>query len=381
MAEAAAGQSSQRVAVVGMSSTRICGVRDHATLLSGELEREGVRCTTHWLTREQADLRGARREVRAWTRRLRGELEASRPDAVLLHYSVFAYSHRGLPVFVHPVLSALRAAGAPVVNVIHEAVYPWTIGGARGKLWALSQRAALIEVMRRSAAVLVTADFRADWLRSRPWLARRPVAVAPVFSNLPAPSDVAAAERTGERVGLFGYSYEGIDGALVLDALRVLSERGRHPTLSLLGAPGPDSASAQAWLDAAEARGLRESLSFSGTLSGQQLSDALAHCDVLLSLGAGGPTSRKGTLAGSLASGRPVIALDGPRRWSELLEAQAVRLVAQTPQSLADGLAELLADEALREQLGRRGRAFAEERMGTARTAQAVRALMGEIGL
>ncbi len=385
-----------RLAVVGVSAGPVCGAHDHALLLAAELEREGVSCSLHWLERSEGSLRAGHAEVRAWTRTLAAALERERPDAVLLHYSVFAYAHRGLPVFVLPVLAALRHARIPTVTVLHEFVYPWRHGGARGKVWALSQRALLIAVMHRSAAVLLTTDFRVRWLRTRRWLPRRPAASAPVFSNLPPPlpgppelpelpestetavpgarAD-AIAERDRPTVGLFGYSYQGAALALVLDAFALLAERGLHAELALLGAPGRSSPVAAEWLAEARARGIEHALRFSGTLPAQQLSNALAACDLLLFVDAAGPSSRKGTLAASLASGSPVLALDGPRRWEDLVRADAAAVVAPTAQAVADGVRELLADDTARAALGARGRRFAQERMGVARTAVAVREL------
>jgi len=68
--------------------------------------------------------------VNAWLARLVVKLEAERPDAVLLHYSVFSYAHRGVPLFVHPMLRALRRTAsrdrdAPRVRL------PWNYGGRR----------------------------------------------------------------------------------------------------------------------------------------------------------------------------------------------------------------------------------------------------------
>ena len=74
-----------------------------------------------------------------------------------------------------------------------------------------------------------------------------------------------------------------------------------------------------------------DALSFSGPLPAQDLSDELAACDLLLFADDPGPSSRKGTLAASLASARPVIAIDGPQGWSELAEAGAVRVVPADP--------------------------------------------------
>jgi glycosyltransferase involved in cell wall biosynthesis len=368
-----------RTAVVGVSVNRVCGVHDHAVSLAAALGREGVSHSEHWLWRSKRSARASQSELRAWTRELAGELEHSRPDAIVLHYSVFSYSYRGLPVFVGPVMSVLRRLRVPVVVVLHEFAYAWRYGGWRGDVWALTQRLALIEVMRASAAAIVTTDFRARWLQSRPWLARRPVAFAPVFSNLPAPHAVPRVHDERPLVGLFGYAYQGAEQALVLDAVRELSDRGQAIELMLLGGGGRASSAGEAWLRAAREREIAQSLSFSGTLPAQELSDALAACDVLLSAFTPGPSSRKGTLAASLASGRPVIAIDGPRGWSELVRSGAIDVVAPTSQAVTGAIVDLLGDEQRREALGAQGREFAEQRMGVQRTADALGGLLNEL--
>jgi glycosyltransferase involved in cell wall biosynthesis len=365
-----------RLAVVGMSVRATCGVRDHAELLAAALTDEHVVSSLHWLGRSEDSLPAARAEIRAWTRQLARELDESRPDAVLLHYSVFSFSHRGLPLFVHPTLAALRGARVPLVAMMHELVYPWTHGGWRGKVWALSQRALLIDVMRTSSAAIVTADARAQWLASAPWLPKRRVLVAPVFSNLPPPQAEPARDRPGNVIGLFGYSYQGAAVSLVLDALRLLHDRGSDAELRLLGAPGRSSSAGEAWLTAARTRALEPALSFSGALPGQALSNALAACDLLLFPDAAGPSSRKGTLAASLASGRPIVALDGHNRWSKLIEAEAARVVQPNAPALADAVGALLADAQARETLGACGRAFAEREMGVARSVEAVMSIL-----
>ena len=367
-----------RVAVVGISTREICGVRDHAVLLAEELERVNVSCSLHWLARTGgSSMLAARAEVRAWARSLAVELEQEAADVVLLHYSVFAYSYRGIPLFVGPVFAAARRSRVPVVTLLHEFVFPWTLAGLHGKVWAVSQRMRLIGVIRASAAVLVTIQQRAAWLQSRRWLAGRRLAVVPVFSNLPAASTSLRPDREHGVLGLFGYSYDTATISLVLDALRLLRERGLPARLVLLGAPGARSEPGERWLELAREHGVDEALSFSGTLSAQELSDRLAACEILLFADRVGPTSRRTTLAASLACGRPVVALDGPQRWPELVEREAARLAAPTAQALAGALEALLVDERLRESLGARGRDFAE-RMGLARSARIVAALLEE---
>jgi len=368
-----------RTAAVGMSIGPTCGVRDHALVLAEALDRENVSCSLHWLGRSEESIGAARSEIRAWTQELAAELDGSRPDAVLLHYSVFSYSYRGFPLFVHPTLAALHSSRIPLITVLHEFVFAAKLGGLRGKAWAATQRALLIAVMRASAAVVVTTDFRAEWLVSRPWLSRRPVVFAPVFSNLPPAAIRPRSDRGYQVIGLFGYSYRQATVSIVLDALRRLEDRGLRVQLKLLGAPGPESELAEVWRVAARTRAIAQALSFSGVLSAQDLSDALAGCDVLLCVDPPGPTSRKTTLAASLASGTAVIALDGPRRWSELIESEAARVVQPTSLALADELDALLADQSLREALGARGRAFAERSMSVGRSAGAVAGLLDDI--
>ena len=260
-----AAPSTARVASLGISTTAICGVRDHGALLAPALAHEGWDCTTLWLDREGDTLAAARAQVDAWARALPAQLAESRADVALLHYSVFAYSFRGLPLFAHPVLAAVRRAGVPLVTLLHEFVYPWGRDGLRGAAWAVSQRALLIDVMRASGAVVTTTDFQADWLASRRWLPRRTIGTAPVFSNLPPPSPApapapgspSAPEHDGATIGLFGYGYGPAPAALVARALRLLQDRGVRVHLRLLGAPGRDSPAGGTWLGAAREAGLR----------------------------------------------------------------------------------------------------------------------------
>jgi glycosyltransferase involved in cell wall biosynthesis len=368
-----------RVAVVGVSASEVCGARDHAVLLARALERAGVNCSMHWFRRSATPARAAAAELRAWTQTLPAELERSDADVVLFHYSVFSYSHRGIPLFVHPTLSALRRSHRPLLTVLHEFAFPWTLHGLRGKLWAVTQRALLVDVMRASSAVVVTTGYRAEWLASRVWLPRRPTAVAPVFSNLPAPGDGAKATQGEHLLGMFGYSYGRDSARVVLDALRSLRERGLDVRLVLLGAPGAASPEGETWLEQARARGLTEALSFSGILPAQELADGLASCEVLLFADPPGPTSRKTTLAASLASGSAVLAFDGPQSWPELLEAGAAQVARPNAAALGDALQRLLADPQLRVQLGERGRAFAEQQMGVEPSARVVRGLLEEL--
>ena len=333
----------------------------------------------HWLARREQRLPAARVEASAWAGALGEELAAERPDGVLLHYASFAYSHRGVPLLLNATLAATRRSQAPLVAMMHELVYPRRpVRELRENVWALTQRAALIALLRASSAGVVTMDYRANWLATRRWLPQRPLAVAPVFSNLPAPDPGVRAEPG--LLGLFGYSYAGVAVELVLDALVLLEARRPDDVrLRLLGYPGRESEPGERWVNEAERRGVAHLLSFSGVLDEQELSDSLARCEVLLCAAAPGPTSSKGTLAASLASGRPLVAIDGPRTWSELAARDAARIVAPDASALAGELEALLADPDLRAALGARGRALHEQRMAVGRSAELVAGLFRDL--
>jgi len=162
----------------------------------------------------------------------------------------------------------------------------------------------------------------------------------------------------------------------VLDGLALLRTVRPGVRLRLLGGPGPASASGEQWSSAASSRGLGDALSFSGILAAQELSDEMAACDVLIFADTPGPSSRKGTLAGALASGRPLVATSGHRQWSELTRQGAARVVGRSASALADAVGELLADESEREALGARGREFAQREMGIERTVEAVKRML-----
>lgn len=364
------------MAAVGVSLPGPCGVRDHAELLAEALAGQGWECSMHWLPREDEGLGATRRRVRAWLADLDRELRERRPDALLLHYAIFTLSWRGLPLFVPPLLAVLRRQGVPLAIELHEHAYPWHLGGARGKAWAASHRAVLIDVVRTADALGVTVDFRADWLGSRRWLPRRPVSVIPVFSNLPETSDV---EPVPNRIGMFGFAHEGIEGNVVLDGMARLLDGDEKPELLLLGAPGGDSQDGRRWVQAAGERGL-PAPAFTGFLPARELAQTLAGCELLLSADRIGPTSRRTTLAASLASGRPLVAIDGRRTWSELREDGAAMIVAPSGAALADVLQQLRADPVARERLGARGREFARRRMSLQSNSRLVAELLAAAG-
>ena len=126
-----------------------------------------------------------------------------------------------------------------------------------------------------------------------------------------------------------------------------------HPVrLRLLGGPGAASDAADHWRAAAEAADVR--LTFSGVLAAERLSHELQALDVYLHADPAGPTCRRGSLAAALAHGSAVVALSGAEADALLTDSGALRVAPLD--DLASALADVLADPALRADLGRRAR-------------------------
>jgi len=373
-------ESRMSALVIGASEGPICGVRDHGRHLSAALRDRGLDVTMAWWERRAgSSMRDVIHEVQLWLHELRRVLRVVEPSVVLVHYSVFSLSYRGLPIIPVQVFRVLSQAKTPIVTFLHEYAYPWGRHQWRGFLWAFTQRLILAVVVARSSALIVTTPGRAQWIASRWWLPQRPISESPVFSNMPLPENDCESGRSGTRVGLFGYGHEGVLRETVLTALLAMRADGIDVTLLLIGAPGADSTAGRGWIGAAGQRGLERNLELTGVLPAQALSDALADCDVLLFADADGPSSRKTTLAASLVSGRPVIALDGSQAWDELVRSNAVTVVRPDPQALAEVMGRLLTDHAAADALGSRGRAFAEKHMSVDRAATVVMEALSKV--
>lgn len=354
-----------RLLVAGASTDAVCGVRDHAAFLDGALRRAGAEIGTGWVDQSRGFSAPIKIAQRIWR-----DCRQSPPDAAILHYSVFALSWRGVPVLV-PILSlVLRRLGVPVILFAHEFAYPWGRRGLKGFLQAVTQRLVFISLVAAADALVVTTEDRVAWLRSRWWLPRRPVRCAPVFSNIAVRVSANAVDEVPGRVGVFGFGAEGLEAELVTGAVARAARTVPASHLVLIGGPGPDSPAAECWRRAAGDVGC--SVTFTGIGTEEEVSAQLAACEVVFHPDPAGPTSRKTTLAAALSHGRAVIALDGPQRWDDLVEAKVVVIVEPTIASATSALMALLADDERRRSLGAGAAAFAQARLSPERSAEIV---------
>ena len=354
------------VLVAGVSREAVCGVRDHASILSAAMAEQGADVSVVW----HDDLEGSGPALGGLARELERNCRDKGRVVVLLHYSVFAFSWRGIPVGVPFFALRLRHLGLPVVLFAHEFAYPWGRRGWRGTLQALTQRVALVPLVAASRAIVVTTPERVQWLQTRRWLPRRPINCTPIFSNIgPVPGSDHVDEVPG-RVGVFSFGAESLEAETVVSAIADLRAAVPGAHLVLIGAPGPNSPAGRRWAHAAEAAGCP--LMFTGVIDEAEVSRQLSSCRVVAFPDPAGPAPRRGSLAAALAHGKAVVALDGPQRWEDLVTAGAVVLAQPTRNALGAALRQLLDDEPLRASVSSKARAFAQERLSPVRAAKVV---------
>jgi glycosyltransferase involved in cell wall biosynthesis len=207
--------------VLGRESGEVDGIADYCRLLADALRAEGD---------EMAIVHVGWPE-RGWWRALRrlAHLRAWRNERVLLQYTAYSWSRSGVPLPLLFVMRWLRAKGARVGIVYHDAA-PHEGAGLIGGLRAWSQRM----VMRRSAAKADPAILTIP-IGAASWLPHGANAVTiPVGSNVVA-ADYAPPERATPRsntVAVFGVT-GGPSGLRELDdiAAAIGPLPGRVPDL------------------------------------------------------------------------------------------------------------------------------------------------------
>jgi phosphatidyl-myo-inositol dimannoside synthase len=160
--------------------------------------------------------------------------------------------------------------------------------------------------------------------------------------------------------------------------------RDRFPDLTyLVVGDGPS----RPWLeDLARAKGLGGSVVFLGKVSDELLPEIYRLCDVFVLVS---PVRLEGVPEGegiplvvleAQASGRAAITGNQDGSAESIVDGESGILVRpEAPDELAEALARLLADPALREQMGRAGRAFVEEQYSFPMFASRIGAVLQEV--
>jgi glycosyltransferase involved in cell wall biosynthesis len=148
--------------------------------------------------------------------------------------------------------------------------------------------------------------------------------------------------------------YQGID--LLLDGWRIFTAGHPAARLVLVGGAPPHQAAVEALT---ERLGLAASVRVLPRCAPQEVHLYQALADTLVSTRSRGVNTPL-KIYQALWSGRPILATDISSH-TQCLDPETALLVPPTPEGVADGLARLAADPALRESLGQAARAAAEE--------------------
>lgn len=363
-----------RVYVAGIVPPGASGVADYGRLVADALGERGFCVDEQWVF---ASGRHWPTALRASIRLLRDALRVSADDAILWHYSSFAYGYRGIPLpgVLFGLLARIR--GRWVVTILHEPAYPRGRRGFRGAVHWATQWCALRPVLLGSSVVVVTTDRRADDVRRlrRPF--RRVVHSLPVFSTLGVPvvPSFASPQKDMFTVGVLKYTGDGARPDVLIGAIAQL-QPNTQLQLVLIGAPGANAPESRSWVEEAQRHGVQSRLKFSGVVRRSDLSRQLLACDLVVIPNDEGPSGRRTTLAAALAHGLPTLALDGPDRWSALTEDDALVVVPATATAVADALEDLLRSPDRRATLSARGRDFYDRKMTLDRTSDCLAELL-----
>src|SRR5687767_13827807 len=142
-----------RVAILGRDFPPVVGgISDHTDLLAAELARRAfdvrVVCGTPADAREAFEVRAT---IDRWDAagydRIVSEIADAQPDAIVWQYNPFAVGRRGVALTAGSLAKRLSSV-APIALYAHELWFPWGRDGARGLLWAASQRISTTAILR-----------------------------------------------------------------------------------------------------------------------------------------------------------------------------------------------------------------------------------------
>ena len=330
------------IALLGRSDAPVDAVEEYCRYLGEALMAEGFELIIErvaWHERGWARAaRGLRRRAKVW-----------RGAWVVVQYTALAWSARGFPLQFPGVLKTLRAAGAHVGVVFHDAE---PCSGTR-VIDGLRRRAQL-RVMRKAVSLANAAVFtvpveKSSWIRNHSGNGR----FIPVGSNLP--TDSEANSRMGISAGgKLSVAVFGISGGepgrreieQIVEAMRFAASQAGNLRLIVLGR---NAQSAEAELKE-RFHGSPIELHVMGVLPGEDAVRSLSVSDVLLFVSGPISTRQSSAIAG-IACGLPVVAFAGPETATPITEAGVAFFSPQRKGNLGDVLLRVLKDEHYRASL------------------------------
>lgn len=345
------------------------GVADFTAILAARMIAQGAEVQV--LTSRQAQGAAAPWAVHPLVRRwdlaslwkaMAGLGRAFRPDVVNIQYQTAAYGMR-------PAINLLpRLLKTPCVVTFHDLKAPYLFPKAGAvRLWV---NRVLAQNCR--AAIATNAE---DLAALRAWPGVRRVALIPIGSNV-TPALPAGYDREVWRRGYglsqgalllcyFGFLNASKGGEELVATLEALVQQGRDAHLLMIGgAVGASDATNAAYLEAVRqqiaARGLERRVIWTGYLSQEQVSAAFAAADLCVLPYRDGISFRRGSLMAALAHGLPIVSTYPQMPLAEIEHGGNVWLVeAGKALALAEAVARLADDAALRQRLSQGARMLA----------------------
>ena len=288
----------------------------------------------------------------AAVRKLRRQAREWKGTWVLVQYTALAWSARGFPMRFARVLKTLKAAGARVAVVYHDAE-PYSGTRVIDRL----RRRAQLRTMRKAlrvaeAAVFTVPPEKLSW----PKAPGGRILFIPVGANLPA-SGAAASRRnisTKEKMSIAVYGITGGDAGKkevenIAEAVRFAASQVGILRLLVLGR---NSESFEGQLKAS-LNGSAVELHVLGLLSSEDVAQTLCVSDVLLFV-RGHISTRRGSAIAGIACGLPIVAFEGAETWPPITEAGLALYSPQRKADLGDVLVRVLKDEHYRTSLAKR---------------------------
>jgi glycosyltransferase involved in cell wall biosynthesis len=338
--------SGQRIiALLGKADASTDAVEEYCRYLGEALERHGFDLLIERVRWDENGWASARRALRRHARNWR-------ETWVLVQYTELAWSSRGFPLRFPRILKTLKAAGARVAVVYHDAE-PYQGMRAIDRVRRRAQILVMREAFRLSdVAVFTTPMQKSSWLKAQ----SAKTVFIPVGANLPTTSDAVSRKgiATDEKLGIavFGIT-QGKPGKKeieqIVEAVRFAAARVKDLRLIVLGRNSKDS-------EAELRKRLGDTtveLHVMGVLSSEDVVRSLSFSDVLLFVRGPISTRRSSAIAG-IACGLPVVASEGPETAAPITEAGLALYSPQRKNDLGDTLLRVLQDEHYRAALGRK---------------------------
>ena len=286
-------------------------------------------------------------------------------DVLDIQYEPAAYAMQ-VGVNFLPGAWVRRVIKVPIVATFHDLLVPYLFPKAGSLRWKIVEYLA-----HHSDAVIVTND--EDRARLSKVHAKRPISdlhLVPIGSNID-PASAGEFDRAATRarwgirpaeqiLGYFGFLSLSKGGSDLMQALKILSDRGLPVKLLLIGGRTGSSDPANAEYAAQvehliESLGVKDRLITTGYLEPREVSHALLTCDVMALPYVDGASLRRGSLLAAIAHGQAIVTTE-PRYPIEGLqhESSVLYVPPSDPRSLADSVQRVLQDAALRTRLRRK---------------------------